>query len=177
MCRIKSLSTLSHPVLGVDGTSPSRTALLSTVSSDGLINLYNLSAALESVPASNDATPTVSPVASYDTKGSRLTCVFLADGKKAQMGGSRPAGGQGTAKNEDVEGEGAMGEAIDDADEDEEDEEDDEDEDDGEDMYDQGSEAGSGDEEGLDGVDVEFEDDEDEEEEEEEEQEEEGEDD
>ncbi|KAI9635994.1 WD40-repeat-containing domain protein [Dioszegia hungarica] len=143
--RIKSLSTLSQPVIGSDPSSISRTVLLSTVSSDGYINLYDLSSAMcanasssESAMGDASALPQVRPVASYNTKGSRLTCVFLADGKKGEIGGE---------KKPDSE-------------------EEDDDEEDGEDMYDQGSD-GEEDDEGLDGVNVEFEDEEEEEMEEE----------
>jgi len=50
-----------------------------TVSSDGFINLYDIA----SVPTSNEAPPQkptqIKPLTSYDSKGTRLTCVTLAD--------------------------------------------------------------------------------------------------
>jgi hypothetical protein len=103
------------------------------------------------------ALPQVRPVASYNTKGSRLTCVFLADGKKGEIGGEKKP-----LKSEGGEAEAEDGVKVDD----EESEEEDDDEEDGEDMYDQGSD-GEEDDEGVDGVDVEFEDEEEEEMEEE----------
>ena len=65
---------------------PRPTVLISSVSSDGLINLYDLESFLTLKPIAGSEIRQGSPLASYDTKGSRLTCVFLADGKSAQAG-------------------------------------------------------------------------------------------
>lgn len=56
-----------------------KTILLTTVSSDGLINVYDLCAA--TIDTEKREENKVEPVASYDTKGTRLTCVYLADGQ------------------------------------------------------------------------------------------------
>ncbi len=55
------------------------TTLLSSVSSEGTINIYDLS--LLPPPSLSEKVDTVeiSPVVEYDSKGSRLTCVTLAD--------------------------------------------------------------------------------------------------
>ncbi|WVQ80447.1 hypothetical protein IAT38_002552 [Cryptococcus sp. DSM 104549] len=136
--RIKSISALPFIAPTASG-EPRRTVLLASVSSDGLINVYDL--ALEGFMASEED----GPVASYDTKGTRLTCVTLAEGQDAAKGRVRA---QGVQVKEVVS-----------EDEDESEE--------GEDMYDNEDESGS--EEGSeDEMAVEFEDEEEEEEEEEE---------
>lgn len=109
--------------------------------------MYDLPALVD---AEGDSSKSQSPVASYNTKGSRLTCVFLADGKKAgvaprfapTLAPAPSAGGVTFAEPAEEE---------DEEDEDEEDEEEDED------MYEQ--DGGDDDEEEEeDGVEVEFED-------------------
>lgn len=60
------------------------TTILTTVSSAGSVHLYDLFA-LPSTPSTSLAVeykdlPQIEPVAIYDTKGSRLTCVTLGDG-------------------------------------------------------------------------------------------------
>ena len=64
----------------IPGSTPRPVILLASVSSDGLINLHDLSAiiALEG----DDAADKIEPIASYDTKGSRLTVCHLAEGKR-----------------------------------------------------------------------------------------------
>lgn len=67
-CRIKSFSILNP--------------LLSTISTDGFVNLYSLSTlppspvALAPIPEASSL-PVILPVANYDTKGTRLTCVDM----------------------------------------------------------------------------------------------------
>ncbi|KAK6904938.1 hypothetical protein I203_105757 [Kwoniella mangroviensis CBS 8507] len=150
--RIKSLSALPFEVPAED-EEIRPTILLTTVSSDGLINVHDLfwvenSPQFQGVGEDN----TIEPIASYNTKGSRLTCVTLADGQdlskklaKQRSNGGAPAK---TTQVEDAE---------------EEDSEDDEDDDEEEDIYESGEDDGEEDEEMA----VEFEDEEEEEEEEE----------
>ncbi|KAL7418950.1 transcription initiation at TATA-containing promoter protein [Cryptotrichosporon argae] len=146
--RIKAMSSLRFTP---PGSVP--TVLFTTVSSDGLINLHDLAL----VPTSGGANTNVEPIAAYDTKGSRLTCVFLADG-----GVKGPAGVK--AKKEVEVREGRAMFEVDAAAGEEDEDEDEEDEDEGADMY----ESGSGDEEGdEDGMEVEIEGEEEEEDEEE----------
>ena len=52
------------------------TTLVCTVSSDGFINIYDLA----SVPGSSTPKTEIKPLVSYDSKGTRLTCVTFADG-------------------------------------------------------------------------------------------------
>lgn len=147
---IKSISTLKHR------SESESTTLLSTVSSDGLINLYDLNSLLAN--RTIDENNTAEPAASHDTKGSRLTCVFLADGQKEKMGAAGPAqarsNGSGTMKGDGpntIGIEGASGDVAEESDEDESDED--------AEMYDS---AAEGDDDGDDGdeVEVEFEDEE-----------------
>jgi len=81
--RVKSLSPL-YP-------------LLSTISSDGFINLYDLTL-LPPTPTlpvdSTAAIPVQLPQGQYDTKGTRLTCVTMAEGERGVEG----------VEEEDVEG-------------------------------------------------------------------------
>lgn len=77
-CRVKAISSL--PFLAPTSTGDVRkTIILTTVSSDGLINVYDLCAA--TADSEKGEENKVEPVASYDTKGTRLTCVYLADGQ------------------------------------------------------------------------------------------------
>ncbi|KAL7417450.1 WD40-repeat-containing domain protein [Mrakia frigida] len=80
--RVKSLSPL-YP-------------LLSTISSDGFINLYDLTL-LPPTPSSTTAVtpvPVQLPQGQYDTKGTRLTCLTMAEGERGVEG----------VDEEDVEG-------------------------------------------------------------------------
>lgn len=126
-------------------TGSESSTLLSTVSSDGLVNLYDLSSAIGSPTQGEDNKS--EPIASYDTKGSRLTCVFLAEGRKEQA--KAITNGKGPAPDN-------AGVTFEDHDASDEDEEDGDAE-----MYDSAEEDEE--EDGEDGVEVEFEDDEEEE--------------
>ncbi|KAJ6606999.1 WD40-repeat-containing domain protein [Mycena sp. CBHHK59/15] len=77
--RVKAVETLSIALPAA--SSRGSTTIVSTVSSDGKIHIYDLAA----VPAPvADVAPQkileILPVAEYDSKGTRLTCVTLADG-------------------------------------------------------------------------------------------------
>ncbi|WVQ64545.1 uncharacterized protein L199_002712 [Kwoniella botswanensis] len=148
--RIKSISALPFEVPAED-EEIRPTILLTTVSSDGLINVHDLfwvenSPQFQGVGENN----TIEPIASYNTKGSRLTCVTLADGQDLSKKLAKQRSNGGTpAKTTRVD------------DEEEEDSEDDEDDDEEEeDIYESGEDDGEEDEEMA----VEFEDEEEEEE-------------
>lgn len=141
--RIKSLSALLFPA------PEGPTTLLTTVSSDGFINLYDL----RGMPATPETELT--PVTSYDTKGSRLTTVFIADG-----GVTRPP------KRVVKQAEAAKAKGARFAEAEEDSEEDSDEEEEGEDMYDQ-SDDDEGSEDGS--IEVEYENEDEEEEEEEDE--------
>lgn len=128
---------------------PLTTTLLSSVSSDGLINLYDLAQVFEHTDKGEENK--LDPVGSYDTKGSRLTCCFLADGRKERLahasvtnGKAKPAGGRPTlaatdataaddiadmddAEDEEDDAEGMYDSAQEEDEEDDEDGEEDED--------------------------------------------------
>jgi protein MAK11 len=67
--------------LAVTLPSGGSTLYLATASSDGKIFVFDLST-LDPLSSSNDGTSIaeIHSIASYDTKGSRLTCVCMADG-------------------------------------------------------------------------------------------------
>jgi len=76
--RVKALDTIR---IALPSTSPLHsTTILSTVSSDGTINVYDLSLLPSPTPTETTDIAEISPVVTYDSKGSRLTCVTLADG-------------------------------------------------------------------------------------------------
>jgi protein MAK11 len=56
------------------------TIILCTVSSDGKIHVYDLALLPVDQKVGSDVLQ-ISPVAEYDTKGTRLTCVTIADGE------------------------------------------------------------------------------------------------
>ncbi|ORX33564.1 WD40-repeat-containing domain protein [Kockovaella imperatae] len=148
--RIKAISSLRFMVPNQHDV-PRPTVLLTSVSSDGKINLYdlgsyNLNNLIEQHKGSATAEiSTHDPVASHDTKGTRLTCVFLAEGRKGATGLGESEVKQNIGPDEDEDDD-------DDGEEEEEEEED---------MYDQASDDDQEEEE-EDGIEVELEEEEDE---------------
>ena len=90
--RVKSISALSHTI---PANPPLATTLLTSVSSDGFINLYDLAQIFENTDLAEENN--LEPVGRYDTKGSRLTCCFLADGRKERVLGESQGNGSGKA--------------------------------------------------------------------------------
>ncbi|KAH8104103.1 WD40 repeat-like protein [Cristinia sonorae] len=78
--RVKAVDTLRIAVPSLPNSSRTSTTLICTISSDGKIHLYDL-AAVPQQPSPNDKRTQLEPLLDYDTKGSRLTCVTLADGE------------------------------------------------------------------------------------------------
>ncbi|KAG8714969.1 hypothetical protein FRC11_006299 [Ceratobasidium sp. 423] len=74
--RVKALDIL--PVM-ISGSKHQKTTLMSTASSDGNIFVHDLSRIPTNSQAA-DPVPQFKPIASYDTKGSRLVCLTMADG-------------------------------------------------------------------------------------------------
>ncbi|KAL6309384.1 WD40-repeat-containing domain protein [Sparassis latifolia] len=74
--RVKAVDTLSVALPPSVSSTRSSTTIVSTISSDGKIHIYDLAA----LPASSEEKIQLNPVAEYDTKGTRLTCLALADG-------------------------------------------------------------------------------------------------
>ncbi|CAE6460776.1 unnamed protein product [Rhizoctonia solani] len=74
--RVKALDIL--PLVN-SGSKHQKVTLMSTASSDGKILVYNLSQ-VPTCSKETDTVPELKPMASYDTKGSRLVCLTMADG-------------------------------------------------------------------------------------------------
>jgi len=58
-----------------------------TASSDGKIRLFDLASIPEVVRETDEGPVQIDPVAEYDTKGTRLTCIAVADGDNEGEGG------------------------------------------------------------------------------------------
>jgi protein MAK11 len=58
----------------------STTTLVATISSDGKILVYDLRALSSSAPETMSDVLSIDPIGEYDTKGTRLICLTLADG-------------------------------------------------------------------------------------------------
>ncbi|KAJ1306594.1 hypothetical protein OPQ81_007594 [Rhizoctonia solani] len=82
--RVKAIDTLE---VASPGTQHQKMTLMSTASSDGNIFVYHLSRILPD-SSSADSVPQFKPIASYDTKGSRLVCLTMADGGPAKTVGT-----------------------------------------------------------------------------------------
>ena len=73
--RVKAVQTLQ---IALPSTSDRQTTTIaSTISSDGKIHIYDLA----ELPSTGGEKHQLNPVAVYDTKGTRLTCLALADGE------------------------------------------------------------------------------------------------
>jgi protein MAK11 len=77
-CRVKAIDTIR---VALPSTQRDSTTILSSVSSDGTVNVYDLSILPPPAPIAPSDIPEISPVVTYDSKGSRLTCVTLAEGE------------------------------------------------------------------------------------------------
>ena len=74
--RIKAVQTIG---IGLPSSSGRTSTIIAcTVSSDGNVNLYDI-AAIPDEPLT-DTIKQIEPLTTYDSKGTRLTCVTLADG-------------------------------------------------------------------------------------------------
>ncbi|KAH7873889.1 WD40-repeat-containing domain protein [Lentinula edodes] len=87
--QVKALQTLNISLLSPPPSTlptssirrhPHSTTIISTVSSDGKINVYDLGH-LHEFNAGKISIQEIQPVATYDTKGTRLTCVTLGEGE------------------------------------------------------------------------------------------------
>ncbi|KAI9440753.1 WD40-repeat-containing domain protein [Lactarius indigo] len=95
--RVKALDTIK---IALPSTTRRSTTLLSSVSSDGTINVYDLSLL---PPGLSEEIVETSPVVQYDSKGSRLTCVTLADGDVDRL--EQPEPKKGTKREREPESE------------------------------------------------------------------------
>ncbi|KAI0358180.1 WD40 repeat-like protein [Trametes cingulata] len=80
-----------------EGSSRPSTTLVCTISSDGKVRLFDLAA----LPASSEEKTQLEPIAEYDSRGTRLTCLALADG---EMDGKSAVNGKRKRDEEDEEG-------------------------------------------------------------------------
>lgn len=87
-----------------EGASRESTTVVCTISSDGKVRLFDLAA----LPASSEERTQLEAVAEYDTKGTRLTCVALADG---DVDAKAPANGKRKREDEQDEDDSDNGEA------------------------------------------------------------------
>lgn len=91
--RVKALQTLDIALPPSSGRTS--TTIICTVSSDGKIHIYDLA----HVPSHADKLVEIAPVAEYDSKGTRLTCVTVGDGEVLGVDGQV----NGKRKREDDE--------------------------------------------------------------------------
>ncbi|KAF8806854.1 WD40 repeat-like protein, partial [Phlegmacium glaucopus] len=77
--RIKAVQTME---IGLPSSSGRISTIIAcTVSSDGNVNIYDIAAIPEQLAAdAAQKTEQIEPLTTYDSKGTRLTCVTLADG-------------------------------------------------------------------------------------------------
>ena len=77
--RIKAVQTIKIALPSSSGRTS--TTIACTVSSDGNVNLYDI-VAIPDQPSTDtpQKTKQIEPLTTYDSKGTRLTCVTLADG-------------------------------------------------------------------------------------------------
>jgi len=138
--RVKMLDLLE---VALPTAEPSSTIVLTSISSDGKINLYNL-AQLASAPKDENGVAQLSPAAVHDTDGSRLTCVGvvgLVDRKDGGQGGDDGEESSDEEEESDDEDDEEFGEG-DEGSEEEEGSEDGEEEDDEEEGEDEDEDEG-----------------------------------
>ncbi|KAH9987501.1 WD40-repeat-containing domain protein [Russula vinacea] len=98
--RVKAIDTIRIALPSTRGDS---TTILSSVSSDGTINVYDLSLLPHPAPTESSDILEISPVATYDSKGSRLTCVTLAESEVDHP--EQPTPEKGAKRKRDVDSE------------------------------------------------------------------------
>ena len=77
---MKAVQTLDIALPAQESSTPASTKIICTASSDGRIHIYDLAR----VPGGDSGgIEEIKPEAVYDSKGTRLTCVALADGDAA----------------------------------------------------------------------------------------------
>lgn len=99
MSRVKQISALPFTTPSSASHPSKKLVLVSSVSSDGFVHLYDLTALVRSEQSEG-----VQPIGKYDTKGSRLTVCFMAEGKKAGQV-VKSVSGNGAAEVEESEDE------------------------------------------------------------------------
>lgn len=79
--RVKAVETLSIALPESLKSKRTSTTIVCTISSDGKIFVYDMASLPE--PSSSSSKIEITPKAEYDTKGTRLTCVTVAEGDVA----------------------------------------------------------------------------------------------
>ena len=79
--RVKAIETLSIALPKSLKSTRTSTTIVCTISSDGKIFVYDMASLPE--PSSASSKIEITPKAEYDTKGTRLTCVTVAEGDVA----------------------------------------------------------------------------------------------
>jgi protein MAK11 len=79
--RVKAVETLLIALPKSSKSKRASTTIVCTISSDGKILVYDLASLPE--PSLSPLKVEITPKAEYDTKGTRLTCVTLAEGEVA----------------------------------------------------------------------------------------------
>lgn len=98
--RVKTVETLpiALPTTSKGEDAQEATTIVCTISSDGKIFVYDLAA----LPTETEEKMQLHPVAEYDTKGTRLTCLTVAEGRSAA--GSTVVNGKRKEREEDTDG-------------------------------------------------------------------------
>ena len=99
--RVKAVDALSIALPSIPSHPEARssTTVVSTISSDGKVRLFDLASVLAGPSLPGSAKAEISAVAEYDTKGSRLTCMAMADGEIQ----TSPTSQSGKRKREEAE--------------------------------------------------------------------------
>ncbi|KAF8075163.1 WD40-repeat-containing domain protein [Lyophyllum atratum] len=118
--RVKAIQTLQIALPPLPSSERTSTTIACTVSSDGKIHVYDVAM----IPEAGEKAE-ILPVAVYDSKGTRLTCVTLADGEldTAPVGSKRKRQGEGEDSEDKDEGDDEWPEEDEDEEEPEDEEE------------------------------------------------------
>lgn len=103
LLRIKSVKTLEIALPKESGRTS--TTIACTVSSDGFINVYDIADVPQLAEESPPTPKQIQPLSSYDSKGTRLTCLALADGdlESVKIGKRKRDEGESDEGEEDFE--------------------------------------------------------------------------
>jgi len=97
--RVKAVDTLLVAV----PEGKKSTTIVATISSDGKILVFDLTSLPNEIPEATAEVVSINAIGEYDTKGSRLTCLSLAEG--GAVDGSIVTGKRKRTEEEDEEGE------------------------------------------------------------------------
>lgn len=97
---------LALPNTTPENTSTSKTTIVCTVSSDGKIHIYDMANVPETIKGAAQELAMIQPLVAYDTKGTRLTCVTLADGEIPSGSGVKVNGKRKRTQKDVQESEG-----------------------------------------------------------------------